>query len=198
MHKRGVGNRIIIIMLVLTLLGFTITFFSTSTKAGIAIWPGKLSIDMHEGFPDENIEYEFKVTNKNNFDINVTTIIKHPIETQFDENYTYIPNLNWIKTYPEKISLNPYEFGYFTVSIDIPESERANYYNEQWEVIIRFKAENPVKEGSINIQIFPEAKLFINTPVGESPMNLSFNHIVYIGIGVFISLIIIFFFKKRY
>ena len=64
--------------------------------------------------------------------------------------------------------------------------------------MIRFMAQNPVKEGTVNIQVFPEAKLFINTPIGESPMSLSLNHLIYIFIGVIICLFLIFFFKKRY
>ena len=176
-----------IFILFLFLLGSISIFIPTSVKAGFSIWPGKLNIKMPEGYPEEVIKYEIRVTNNNPYDINVSSEIKNPNAEELTDKYTPIPDLSWISITPEILCIPAKEHRYFTVSIDIPDSEKPLHYNEKWDVRAIISDETPEKEGQVAIQVKLITKILINTPSKE--MKWQIPQICIIIIGGIIALI---------
>ena len=141
---------------------FLMICFSHSTQA-INIWPGKMTIDMPDGYPEEPISYKISVTNEHKYGENVTAKLRDVINAS--EGFQNIPDLSWINIEPEILYVPGGKTKYFEVTIDIPDSEKPLHYNESWESRIIVSTIPPKLEGGgVTFKIELVVKLYINTP----------------------------------
>ncbi len=168
-----------------------------SVKSNIQLWPAKLEIKI-SNYPDDEIQYKkISVTNPENHEVTVTVDVKHPLANRIHENYSYIPDLSWVKVTPEILDIPPKSTGFFTVHIDIPEKQRSQHYNEKWEVWVIFNEKLSGGKNQSNIRLSLASKIRINTPSGEITQRSPYNIFIILFIigGLFFSLILIYFSK---
>lgn len=148
-------------LIFLFLLGGILIFSASPVMSGgISIWPGKLTITMPDGYPEEEIRYEVEVANKNSFDIDVRVEIENPSIDEFKEGYTFMPNLSWIRVSNDALHIPDYESEIIEVIIEIPHDKKPLYYDEHWEVRVVI---SEVSQGGL-IKLELASRLFINTP----------------------------------
>ena len=174
--------------------------FSIIAKAGIQIWPGKLTITMNEWF-DKWIETKYnkiQVTNPYSYGVNVSVKLNHPGTQVISEEYSYIPDLSWIKIEPETIYLPPNSSNFFEVIIEVPKNEQFKYFNEKWETWAVFTSNlYPGHQGGMNFQVELAVKLFINTPKSEAAGSQYLYIILFLISTIFVVFIILVYLKKR-
>ena len=161
--------------------------FSPVSSGGLSIWPGKLTITMPDGYTDEEILYEIKVSNNNAYDINVTGEIQNPSLHRLNENYTFIPDLSWVQTTPDIVHIPAKESRFLELIINIPDSEKPLHYNERWEVwVVISELINQSQDAGTFIQTELAVKIFINTPSAEEkaqmPLFMYFIFTFFIGL----------------
>lgn len=162
-----------IIILILFLLVSDIIFTSSFVCADIILWPGKLTIDIPKGFPDEEITYN-KITIKNpyEYDITVLTEINNPPNGETTYGYTSIPDLSWVKISPEAQSIPAKSDGYFNLTINISDDEKSLHYNEKWEVRVIFFKKSDYQSGNVVINLKLASKIYIHTPLEINQMQI--------------------------
>lgn len=184
----------------LFLLGSTLIFSSPPVlSGGISIWPGKLTITMPEGYPEEEIRYEIEVDNLNSYDINVSAEIENPSLHYLKKDYTFIPDLSWVSTTPEILYIPAYESRFLEVIITIPNEEKPLHYDERWEVWVVISEAKDQSPGTI-ISIELAVKLFINTPPEKARQQIP-QTLYLIMLSIIVGLIavatFVFYAKKR-
>ena len=173
---------------VVALIGLLLISICFSTVvSGIKVWPGKHEITINKWYgQDETVKRPtVQIMNTESYDITVRINKDNPSEKQLTKGYSLIPDLSWIKTYPEELVIPAKSDRTFEIAIEVPESEQSSYYNERWEAWIIIIP--PIKNGSgFNVQTEIAVKLLIKTPQGEAGLMPS----VYIFL---ISLFLVFF-----
>ena len=159
MQGRGSKDVTILFKIVAFIL-FSFYVLSQSVYAGdISLTPAKLMIDMPEGYKKEPISVNITVKNNLAYDIDVKTKVSNPPEFELTKNYTFIPDLSWVKTTPTMFTIPAKGETVFKVTVDIPDSEKQHCYNKSWEVWISV---SKIKGGFINVE--PVTRLLIHTP----------------------------------
>jgi hypothetical protein len=200
--RGGVMKRIKILFLVSLFLlgGILISSSPPVLSGGISIWPGKLTITMHEGYPEEEIQYEIEVNNLNSYDINVSAEIENPPIHRLKENHTFIPDLSWVSTTPEILHIPAHESRFLEVIITIPDEEKPLHYDERWEVwVVVSEVKDQPSPGTI-ILIELAVKLFINTPpekVKQQIPQTLYLISLFIIVGLIVAAMFVFYVKKR-
>lgn len=167
------------------LLVFLLQLLTTQAQASLQIWPGKLTISMPEGYPTERISYLIEVTNPYMYSMNTSARVENPDMQQLTTNYSYIPDLSWITVEPETLYLPANTSSTFKVFLDVPKSERSNYYNTSWETWVVISSDKPAGDtGGLIFEVELAVKLFIHTP---SRQNEPTAGIFIILIGVIIT-----------
>ena len=192
-------KKITILILFFLISGIILT--PPIVNAGLILWPGKLTIDIPKGFPDEEITYN-KITVKNpyDYDIIVITEINDPPIGETTDGYTNIPDLSWVKINPETQKISARSEGYFNLSIDIPEDEKSSHYNEKWEVrVIVFKKPD-YQSGNLIVNMKLASKIYIHTPEGVNQMQIPtiayVVTIIILGATTFYSFVV--YYKKKH
>lgn len=167
-----------------------------TTKSDIALWPGKLTINISE-FPEDEIVYKkICVTSQNNYDADVFVEISDPPSGSLTEGYSNIPNLSWIKVTPNPGLVPAKSDSYFRLWIDIPEKEKDLHYNESWEVWVRF-FDKPRDDGEIVFNMKLATRVFIHTPTGLK-QKFPYNPFIFIIVfTVFLLIIVAYFYFKN-
>ena len=181
-------------LIFLFFLGGILIFSSSPVMSGgISIWPGKLTISMPEGYPDEEIRYEVEVTNKNSFDIDVRVEIENPSIDEFKEGYTFMPNLSWISVSNDTLHISESESEIIEVIIEIPHDKKPLYYDEHWEV--RLVISEASQGGLIKLEL--ASRLFINTPSLTLDEGISVLLVIFLIIVGSIVIVFIFYTKRK-
>lgn len=177
-----------------------ILIFIPASVEGLSAAPAKLIIKMPEGYPEGEIDYRITVHNPSSHGINVSARIANPSPDKKTENYSYIPDLSWVKTVPEIMYIPADSSRELGLSMDIPDTEKPLHYNERWEVwtIISEIQDQPSSKNTM-IQVELAIKLFINTPSQAAKMQIPQNLYLILGItvGATVIAIAIRFVKKR-
>lgn len=143
------------------ILTLTFLLFLTSIsicKGNFGVHPRELSITMGNEFVKGNTLRYITLQNGNNYDINISWYIDHPVPTSdMRPNKTFIPDLSWIDVKPQWQIIPPGSSAAFYIYLDIPENEEN--LNQHWETWITFKRE---KKQFINIE--NAVRLYIDTP----------------------------------
>ena len=171
----------------------------TVSSGGISIWPGKLTITMHDEYPEEEIRYEIEVNNLNQYDINVSATAENPALHNLKENYMFIPDLSWVSITPEILHIPSKESRFLEVNISIPDEEKPLYYDEHWHVCTVVSENNDRSTpGSTVILTELAVNFFIITPSSKATMEIQNIYILLaIIISAIITLIAIFYVKKK-
>ena len=173
------------ILWIVILFVFLVQLLTTHAQAGLQIWPGKLTISMPEGYPTERISYLIEVTNPYTYSVNASARVENPDIQQLSTNYSFIPDLSWVTVEPETLYLPANTSSTFKVFLDVPKSERSNYYNTSWETWVVISSDKPAGDtGGLVFQVELAVKLFIHTP---SRQNEPTAGIFIILIGVIIT-----------
>jgi hypothetical protein len=157
--------------------------------SSVKIWPGKHYITINKWYSTgEEVKHpRIQVMNTESYDINVSVSIDNPHVNTLSGGYSQIPDLSWVKVFPEVLYLPGGSSDFVEVFIEIPESEQSLHYNEKWEALVVFTP--PIKPGGgVNVQVELAVKLFIKTPTGE----VARIPYIYILLGIIISAIIIY------
>lgn len=128
------------------------------SSGGISVEPARLTIRVGVDFPEKEIEYKIYVQNLNQYAINASARIENPPSYLLNKNYTFVPDLSWIKIKQNTSYLPARETTFFDVIIDIPDEVKQLHYNERWEVLVVVSG---IKYGSP-----PANSTFINTETG--------------------------------
>ena len=188
-------RKITVMFLVFLLL---LVCFSVFVRGSIQIWPGKLTITMPEGYPKEVIKYKIQVTNPYSYDVNASARVENPAIGKLSDNYTFIPDLSWVKFVSETIYIPAGSSRFFELLIDIPDDEKPWHYNESWEAWVVISSDRSGSSGDFLFKIELAVKLFINTPPGEKATMIQN---LYIILGIVVALIAtsaaIFYVKKN-
>ena len=188
---RGNVKKVLWFIILLVLL---LPLLTSQALASLQIWPGKLTISMPEGYPTERISYPIQVTNPYTYPVNASARVVNPDVQPLTANYSYIPHLSWITVEPETLYLPANTSGTFKVFLDIPTSERSNYYNTSWETWVVISSDKPAGDsGGLVFQVELAVKLFIHTP---SQQNVPTTGIIFILIGVIITSAVIYILVK--
>lgn len=184
--------------LVVALIGLLfITICFPMIASGIKVWPGKLDITINKWYtPNDSVDRPIiQIINTKSYDIIVKLKSEYPSSTKLTKGYSNIPDLSWIKTYPDELYLPARSSGEIEVSIEVPEGEQSSYYNERWEAwIIITPPLKPV--GGINVQTEIAVKFFIKTPVSEAAIMPSI-YIFLVTIFLIFFTTVILFFRDR-
>lgn len=172
--------KILFLIFLFLLIGLNIFLPHSVSSGGLSIWPGKLTITMSDGYPEEEIQYEIKVSNSNTYDINVTGEIANPSLHRLMKNYTFIPDLSWVQITSDIVHIPAKESRFLKVIINIPDSEKTLHYNERWEVwIVVSELINQSQDAGAFIQTELVVKFFIITPfVEEKSQILQFFYLI--------------------
>lgn len=135
-----------------------------ASSGGISAWPATLTITMPEDFPEKEIQYKILVNNLYEHDINISAKIENPISYRLGEDYTFIPDLSWVKIKLNIVHLSAKQSTFLEVLIDIPDKEKPLHYNERWEVWIIVSEIKDELSGTTAITTELGIKLFIHTP----------------------------------
>ena len=189
----------LLIIIFLLVAGNIILITSPTVKSGVKVSPAKLIITIEE-YPEKEIHYKIKITNPYPEDISTTLEIKHPFE--IEENYTRIPDLSWIKVFPESIDIPSDSFKEIEVIVDIPEDKKTLHNNEKWEAWVIVTPRLKSVLGGMVLQMQLAVKLFIHTPkTKEVSWSLPAPYIIYPVFGAILCVIAlfltIFYFKKK-
>ena len=190
----------IIFLLFFFVAGTIFLFISPAVQAGIKASPAKLVITMPEGYPEGEIQYKIKVTNPCSYDIKVSSKVSNPFEITAD--FTTVPDLSWISVFPESLDIPAKSSKEVEVIIDMPESEKNQQYNKNWEVWVIVQPVGFSEVGGMVIQTQVAVKLFIHTPTGTAtPQTPQVPPPFYIAVGIILGLVLIFvtfsYFKKK-
>ena len=180
-------------ILILLLISIFIVATPESVKSNIQLWPAKLEIEI-SNYPDDEIQYKkISITNPEKHEVTVRVDMEHPPAHRIHENYSYIPDLSWVKVTPEILDIPPKSTGFFTVHIDIPKKQRSRHYNEKWEVWAIFNEKIDGKKQS-DIRLAIASKIRITTPSGEMTQRSPYNIFIILFVigGLFLSLILIY------
>lgn len=184
----------------LFLFGFILIFLPPIVSSGgISIWPGKLTITMHDEYPEEEIRYEIEVNNLNQYEINVTATAENPALHNLKDNYTFIPDLSWVSITPEILHIPSKESRFLEVNIFIPDEEKSLYYDEHWHICAVVSENNDRSPpGSTVILTELAVNFFIINPPSKSTMEIQNVYILLaIIISVIITIITFFYAKKK-
>lgn len=154
---------LVIIFLLVTVNILLIT--SPIVKSGVKVSPAKLIITIEE-YPEKEIQYKIKITNPYSQEITASLEVKHPYE--IEENYSQIPDLSWVKVYPESLVIPSDSYEEIEVIVDIPEDKKTIHNNEKWEAWVIVTPRLKSVLGGMALQMQLAVKLFIHTP--ESKM----------------------------
>lgn len=153
---------------------------------------------MPEGYPKEVIKYKIQVTNPYSYDVNASARVENPAIGKLSDNYTFIPDLSWVKFVSETIYIPAGSSRFFELLIDIPDDEKPWHYNESWEAWVVISSDRSGSSGDFLFKIELAVKLFINTPPGEKATMIQN---LYIILGIVVALIAtsaaIFYVKKN-
>jgi len=169
-------------------------FFSYQT-CGIKLCPPKITIDIirYTGTP---FSFKIQVENPSSTPVNVTISIENPPRESLTENYSYIPDLSWIKVDKKTKYIPPFSSTCFNLTLDIPNSEKALHYNEKWEVwAIVCQKRNANLESGVAFNIKLASKIFIHTPVEKVLLSQPFYMILFVAAGII--LITLFYMGKK-
>jgi len=185
-------NKLVIIGGVLLLL-----ICLSNSSVAIKIWPGIMTIEMPEGYPEGPISYKISVTNAHPNGVNVTAKARNVKNLSLD--FQNMPDLSWINIEPEILYVPGKSTKNFEVIIDIPDSEKPLHYNESWESRIIVSTDPPEPEGGgIVFKVELVVKLFIHTPVDiDKSETTSTLYYFIILVILFISIVSVYFIFKR-
>ena len=189
-----------VLFIFLFLLGNLFVLIPIPARGGIVLWPAELTIDISE-YPEEEIQYKIRITNPYNYDIDVVSESVNPSieDISLDEGYSCIPDLSWLKVSPDVLSIPARSYGYFMLSVEIPESKKPLHYNESWEGLVRFYKKSATQAGSVTVNVKLMSKIFIHTPPGpakqQAPHNLYL--ILFLIIGLIILATVVFASRKK-
>ena len=184
-----------ILIILLTSVFLVVT--SDSVKSEIQLWPAKLEIEI-SNYPDDEIQYKnISVTNPEKYNVTVTVDVEHPPSHRINENYSYIPDLSWVKVTPKNLDIPPKSTGFFTVHVDIPEKQRSQHYNEKWEVWAIFYEKIDGKNES-NIRVKLASKIRIHAPPGDITQGSPYSTFIILFVmgELFFFLVLIYFSKN--
>jgi hypothetical protein len=198
--KLGFGNHRNKKFFVLILSMFIVLVFQTSIvhSGGISAWPAKLNIAITSDFPQNPIEYgKFQINNLNSYEINVSLKVDNPSLHRLDENYSFIPDLSWFKLNSTALNLKAQESKSVGISLDVPDEEKQDHYNEKWEVwVVASEVLDNGSAGSINIKTELAIRIFIDTPEKEI-VGISSYVLVIIFLIIFSSIFIMVFLSLK-
>ncbi len=188
-----------LILIFLLVAGNILLITSPTVKSGIKVSPAKLIITIEE-YPEKEIQYKIKITNPYPQDITASLGLNHPFE--IEENYTRIPDLSWIKVFPESLDIPSNSFKEVEVIVDIPEDKKTLHNNEKWEAWVIITPRLKSVLGGMVLQMQLAVKLFIHTPkTKEVSWSLPTPYIIYPVFGAILCVILLFFtifyFKKK-
>jgi hypothetical protein len=143
---------------VILLLLFLIILFSTISNATITVDPLELTIEMDNNFIHGNTSKKIIVKNNNDYNINITWYIDHPLPESIRPNKTKLPSLSWIILEPEYQIAKPGESVFFYIHLNI--SESYENLNQHWEAWPSFKQNK--SQGMFNFE--QAVRLYIDTP----------------------------------
>ncbi|EMR75315.1 hypothetical protein MBGDF03_00755 [Thermoplasmatales archaeon SCGC AB-540-F20] len=139
-------------------------FFSTFSNATMTVHPLELTITMDNEFVHGNTSKKITITNNNDYSVNFTWYLDHPLPESIRANKTNIPSLSWITLEPKYRIAQPGDSVFFYIRLNIPESyENLNQY---WEVWPSFKQNK--SQGMFNFE--QAVRLYIDTP-NETAIN---------------------------
>ena len=188
------------ILILLLILNMTLFVASTAKAAGVSVAPAKLTIEMNNGYPTEDIEYNIEVTNPYSYDIQASERVILPWD--LNENYMVIPDLSWLSVSPETIDIPARSSNEFGINLEIPDEEKPLHFNESWEAWILIIPHLPpvAKTGQVGIDISTRyaIRILIKTPPEEQKMETPQTFFIFlIGLVGFIVLSFVYFFVRR-
>jgi hypothetical protein len=186
-----------IVLLLIFLILFT--SFSLTTKAGLKIWPGKITVEMNKWHDNEKeIKQPIQIINPYSHGVNVTSRIENPSLNIITEGYIPLPNISWIKTSPDILYIPPKSSGNFEIIINIPEKQKDFHNNEKWETGVVISSDIPIGPGGggMNFKLEISVKLFIITPESETEGVQYYYFFLFIFL-VFIVLMISSYIRKK-
>jgi hypothetical protein len=144
---------------ILTLTSFflLLLFCSSTCQGNFGVQPRELSITMNDEFIQGNTLKSIKITNPNDYDINISWYLDHPSSDLIRPNKTLIPDFSWIDLKPQWQIISANSNAIFYIFLNIPENEEN--LNHNWETWVTFKQE---KKQFINIE--NAVRLYIDTP----------------------------------
>lgn len=130
-----------------------------SCKGALSVHPLELWITMDDEFINGNTSKIIMVKNNDDFSVNFTWYIDHPLPDSIRVNKTVIPSLSWVVIEPKWHIARPGDTVSFYIHLDIPESE--NNLNQHWEIWPTFKQNK--SQGVFGFE--QSVRLYIDTPV---------------------------------
>lgn len=188
--------KVIFLALLFLLESLFILVSTPASSGGISAWPATLTINMPEDFPEKEIQYKILVNNLYTHDINISAKIENPIPYRLSENYTFIPDLSWVKIASNTVHLSAKQSTFVEVLIDIPDKEKPLHYNERWEVWVIVSEIKDALPGTTAITTELGIKLFVNTPEREKMQMPNLLPIFFI-IMLFTALVVFVLYAKK-
>lgn len=146
-------------ILTLTLLFLLLLTWIPICKGNFSVYPLELSVIMNNEFIQGNTSKNIRITNNNDYNINVSWYLDHPDPTSWMRpNKTFIPSLPWIDVNPRWCVVPPHDSKDFYIYLDVPNSDE--YTGQNWETWVTFKQES---SGSIFNQEYT-VRVYIDTP----------------------------------
>jgi len=143
--------------LTLTSFFLLLLFCSSTCQGNFGVQPRELSITMNDEFIQGNTLKSIKITNPNDYDINISWYLDHPSSDLIRPNKTLIPDFSWIDLKPQWQIISANSNAIFDIFLNIPENEEN--LNHNWETWVTFKQE---EKQFINIE--NAVRLYIDTP----------------------------------
>lgn len=136
--------------------------FSSTCKGNFSVQPLELSITMDNEFMHGNISKKIKITNNNDYSLNVTWYLEHPNPISWMRpNRTCILSLSWIDLEPKWLAIPPNNDGEFYIYLDIPDNKEC--LDQHWETWVTFKEGEQNRNGGFFNQECA-VRVYINTP----------------------------------
>jgi len=195
------GKKSLSFILIVVIVLNIILFMSPEAKAaGVRVAPAKLTIEMNNGYPTNDIESNIEVTNPYSYDIQASARVIPPWDLK--ENYIVIPDLSWLTISPETIDIPAQSSNEFGINLRIPDEEKPLHLNESWEVWILIIPHLPpaASGGQIGIDISTRyaIRILIKTPPEERKMETPQTlYIFLIGLVGFIVLSFVYFYVRK-
>ena len=178
--------------LILIFIIFLISF--PICKGSFLVFPRELSITMDNEFISGNSSKRVLISNNIDEVLNVSWYLDNPTLDLIRENRTIIPFLSWINIEPKWQVIQPNEYAYFYIYLDIPNNPQN--MNQHWEVWPTFKED---ETQTFNLE--HTVRLYIDTPAeikNDDGLNIfSIENLVIILIIIIAGVTILFFIRKK-
>jgi len=188
--------------LIIVLMTLCVVCIQQPAQGRITLWPAKLEIIM-ESFPNKPIVFkQVQITNLDKEEALVRSEVDYTAEDLIKEGYTFLPNLSWISITPKEMVIPAKSYGFFNITITIPEINQSQSYNQKWEAMAVFYQVKKSNPGSVNFLVKLGSRIFIDTPINdENKQQTTPNLFVIIWFGGMIGLAIatiVFYLRGRY